>query len=184
MMKALKYSILFTITLWIIYFIINIFHIDVTYLGIIPRSFNNIIGIATSPLIHRDFYHILSNTTSFFLISLIYFYLYKKWGTFIYLWLGSGLILWVIGREGSHIGISGVIYALFTYVILMGFFKKEIKTILISILLIIFYNGMIYGILPTDSLVSWEGHLSGIIAGIIISIREKNCLIDKKKVSL
>ncbi|MCD7930716.1 MAG: rhomboid family intramembrane serine protease [Tannerellaceae bacterium] len=85
------------------------------------------------------------------------------------LWLLSGFLTWCIGREAWHIGASGIIYALASYLFFSGFFSRYIPLIIISILIAFLYGGLVWGLLPLFSYVSWEGHLSGAIAGCLVA---------------
>ncbi len=87
----------------------------------------------------------------------------------IWMALVGGSLTWLMGRSAIHIGASGVIFSLFSYLLLAGWFSRKIKYIVVSIALIFFYSGMIFGVLPSTPGVSWEGHLFGFIAGIIVA---------------
>lgn len=81
----------------------------------------------------------------------------------------GGLLTWSMGRDANHIGASGLIFSLWGYMLFSGFFSRKLKYIIVSIGLMFFYSGMIFGILPGKVGISWEGHLFGFIAGIIVS---------------
>jgi len=81
----------------------------------------------------------------------------------------GGLLTWLWGRSANHIGASGLIFSLWGYLLLSGWFSRKIKYILVSLILMFFYGGMIFSVLPGKASVSWEGHLFGFIAGVFVS---------------
>ena len=105
-----------------------------------------------------------------------FFFSYKKIANEIFLWLFlvSGLWLWVIGRPSLHIGASGVIYSLASFLFVSGIIRKNPRLSSISLIVVFLYGSMIWGVFPTKPTVSWEGHLSGMVSGIIVAIFFKN----------
>ncbi|HNX23991.1 MAG TPA: rhomboid family intramembrane serine protease, partial [Spirochaetota bacterium] len=94
----------------------------------------------------------------------------KSYWIIIYLIILGGAGTWVIGRSGSvHIGASGVIYGILGYLITRGLFRRDFKSLIISIVVFFLYCGMIFGVLPVDSSMSWESHLCGFLSGILLA---------------
>lgn len=89
----------------------------------------------------------------------------------LWLLLLSGLGTWLIGRTSFHIGMSGVIYALVSFLFFKGIFARHFRLIALSLLVVFLYGSLIWGTLPLKETVSWEGHLSGFIAGFLLSLR-------------
>lgn len=164
---SLSYSFFIILILWIVKIIGFIFGTDFHTLGIFPRSLFGLFGVITSPFLHGDFQHLIANTLPFLILSTILFFFYKRKSVliFILLWITSGLLTWIIGRSSWHIGMSSVIYAIASFLIFGGFFSKKVLLIVVSLVVIFAYSGLIFGIFPTESRISWEGHLSGAIAG-------------------
>ena len=104
------------------------------------------------------------------------FYFYKKLGLQIFFWLFfiAGFWLWAIGRSNFHIGASGVVYALASFIFFSGLIKKQTKLSAASLLVIFLYGSMIWGVLPIYDGVSWEGHLAGLLAGLLLAIFYRN----------
>lgn len=167
--KALEYSLAFVAIFWVIQLIKYLTGSTLSGLGILPRSIDGLSGIITAPLIHGDFEHLIANTLPFFFLSCLLFVFYEKRASFylFLIWITAGLITWIIGRYAAHIGASGVIYGLASFLVFGGIFSKNWKLILVSILVLIFYSGLIWGIFPTESHVSWEGHLAGALSGLL-----------------
>ncbi len=138
-------------------------------LGTIPRYVPGLKGIILGPFVHGSLQHYFSN-----IIPLcIFTYLLLQYGLKRYLqvtlWImvTSGLLVWLFARPATHIGVSGVVYGYFGYLVLAGFLSGKFKLIIISVLVAFFYGGLIFGILPSSPFVSWESHLFGFIAGLV-----------------
>ena len=169
MIKSLKISIVFVLVLWIVRFIDIFIPADLNQFGILPRSPEGLFGIFFSPFLHENFAHLISNTVPIFILLTVTILFYKKivlWVFFIVLLLG-GFLVWCFAREAMHIGASGLVYGFASFLIANGFFRRNIKSISIAAIILFLYNGMIYGILPIHSWMSWEGHLFGAVAGIV-----------------
>jgi membrane associated rhomboid family serine protease len=142
--------------------------IDLGFLGILPRTVSGLIGILAAPLIHGSVSHLVSNTFPvLFLGSAVYIF-YDRIATqvFFHGYFLTNVLVWVIGRPYYHIGASGLVYALASFLIFFGIFRRNFRSILISTIVLLIYGGLIYGIYPQDSFVSWESHLMGFIVGM------------------
>jgi len=142
--------------------------------GIYPRSVENLWGIFTYGFVHANWGHLLNNIVSFFILGSCLYYFYNVIASqiLIYSYLFSGLFLWFIGRESWHIGISSVIYSLAFFLFFSGIIRKYVPLIAISLIVVFIYGSMVWYLLPfgiNDS-ISWEGHLSGGLVGIVLSI--------------
>ncbi|NDV94926.1 rhomboid family intramembrane serine protease [Dysgonomonas sp. 521] len=166
---SLEYALSIALVLWIIHIVQWLFHLNLASLGVYPRSLDGALGIVTSPFIHGDFQHLIANTVPFIVLTALTFFFYKKKAVVIYLliWFTSGLLTWIIGRSAWHIGASSVIYGLASFLIFGGLFSKNFKLIAVSVIVLLLYSGLVWGIFPGDGGVSWEGHLSGAISGLI-----------------
>ncbi len=133
-------------------------------------------GIILSPFIHSSFSHLLSNTLPLILLIWFLFYFYSKiaFPTFIYLWLFSGLLTWLIGRGNYHVGASGIVFALIWFLFFSGIFRRSIQLIAVSLIVAFIYGSTVWSIFPfaelVDSSISWEGHLAGTISGLITAV--------------
>ena len=141
-------------------------------LGVFPQKISSLRGIIFSPIIHKDIAHLLNNTYPIIVLGGLLCYFYKKIAIKIFFWLYfvSGFWLWIIGRPVYHVGASGVIYALASFLLISGLIKKNNSLTAASMLIIFLYGSMIWGILPINNGVSWEGHLTGMVAGILIAL--------------
>ena len=145
-----------------------------SYLGVKPQNLEGLKGIVLSPFIHGSTKHLFNNLIPlFFLLSaMIHFYNKLAYIIYIIIHIGSGCILWIIGREVFHIGASGVIYGLASFMFFSGVFRRNTQLLAFSLLITFLYGSMVWGIFPETVKrgVSWEAHLSGAIIGFIISI--------------
>ena len=139
--------------------------------GVLPRTFEGLKGILLSPLIHGDWKHLTNNAVPLFVLisTLAYFYRSIANEVFLWSWLMSGIWLWAIGRPSFHIGASGLVYALASFLFFSGFIRKHTRLMAISMFVVFLYGGMIWGIFPMQDHISWEGHLSGGFAGLILA---------------
>jgi membrane associated rhomboid family serine protease len=180
---------LMTLLLWVVfYFDIN-YQLHLSDQGVWPRSVKGLPGIVAHFFIHGDFTHILSNTISFLVLSLLLFVSYRQiaFKVFAVMVPLTGAGLWLIGRSTEHghdichIGASGVIFSLFGFLLLSGLIRKNKTTMALTALVIFLYGYMVWGIFPLEKRVSWEGHLAGLIVGLLLAVlfRKKGPQPDK-----
>lgn len=154
----------------------ELFESSISRWGIMPRELAGLKGIILSPFIHSSLSHVWSNTLPLLILIWFLFYFYSKiaFQAFVYLWLMSGLLTWVIGRGAYHVGASGVVFALLFFLFLSGLLRKYTPLIAVSLVVIFIYGSTIWSIFPItewiDSSISWEGHLSGTLSGLILAV--------------
>ena len=182
-LKSLKFSAIILIIIWSVKLFEIVFDCDFTEYGVLPRSFNGLMGILFSPLIHSDVNHLISNSLPVIILCLLIFNFYNQIAKkiFIYLYFISGLWLWCIGRESFHIGASGLIYAMASFLFFSGILRKNSQLSAVALLVIFIYGGLFWGLFPIHKNVSWEGHLTGFIAGILVSFIFRNDGPKRKK---
>ncbi|MGB9695988.1 MAG: rhomboid family intramembrane serine protease [Ignavibacteria bacterium] len=169
---ALIIATAFTVLLWLVKIFELLSKIDIYFLGVYPRSITGLFKIITSPLIHSDFSHLISNTSAIFVLLFFLFYVYFRTAlkVFLIIYFMQGLIVWSIGRSAYHIGSSGLIYGFATYLFFMGAFRKDSSSIAVALLVTFLYGGIIWGVLPVDPHISFEAHLAGALVGLICAI--------------
>jgi len=137
--------------------------------GILPRTIIGLRGILFAPFLHGGLPHLIANTVPF--LTLGWFVMLQETSDFFIVtaitMVVSGLGVWLIGSPGVHIGASGLVFGYLGFLLLRGYFQRNIPSILLSLLVGFLYGGAIWGVLPTVPGVSWEGHLFGFIGGII-----------------
>ncbi|MGB3767183.1 MAG: rhomboid family intramembrane serine protease [Phormidesmis sp.] len=140
------------------------------FLGIRPHSVAGLWGIFFAPFLHGNFAHLLANTLP--LLTLGWLVMLRGRGEWLAVSaitaLCSGLGTWLFGSPNStHIGASGVIFGYFGFLLLRGYFERSLTAIAFSLLVAFLYGGIIFGVLPTSQMISWEGHLFGFLGGIL-----------------
>ncbi len=123
------------------------FNTKLSFLGIYPHDTQHLYGIISHVFVHANSGHLFSNIISFLVLSVCLFYFYRDvaYKIFFLLWLLSGILLWFIGREGCHIGASGLIYGLAFFLFWSGIFKKYTRLIAISLLVAFLYGNLVWG---------------------------------------
>ena len=167
---------LFLLLMWLVKIIEVNFQINFVRYGVFPKTIDGLKGILFSPFIHKNFTHLINNSYPIIILGGMLFAIYRKIATQLFTWLYfiSGFWLWVIGRPSFHIGASGLIYSLAAFLLISGIIRKNPRLTAVSMLVIFLYGSMIWGLLPTKGPVSWEGHLAGFIAGILVAIFYRN----------
>ena len=118
---------LFPIILWVIHTLSVLININLSSYGIYPRHFKGLLGIIVSPLIHADYSHLISNTAPLIVLGLSIFYFYPKvaYKSLFIIYFGTGILVWIFGREAYHIGASGIIYGFISFLFFSGLFRKD-----------------------------------------------------------
>ena len=168
--------IVFICLLWLIFILDTSLNLDLYQFGIYPLANKGLSGILLSPFIHHSAKHLFSNTLPLIVLMWCLYYFYSEIAnkTFLFIWLLSGLLTWIIGREAWHIGASGIIYSLSFFLFFSGLFRKHTPLIAISLVVAFLYGSTVWNMFPwsmyLDTNVSWEGHLAGGISGFIIAV--------------
>jgi len=164
------------VVVWFIFFMNQSFHLHLNELGIFPRTISGLQGVVFSPFLHSDLNHILNNSLPLLILStaLIYFYREVSLKVLAYGVLLSGILTWIIGRDSYHIGASGLIYVLVSFIFFKGLRTQYYRLMALSMAVVLLYGGMIWYVFPeVDYTISWEGHLAGMITGFVFAIRFK-----------
>ena len=149
-------------------------HTSLAGFGIAPRTVPGLVGIAFSPLLHASPSHLLANALPLFVLLILLFWdrHYYPIVTLASIWFFSGLGTWLIGRGSDggrpvvHIGASSIIFGLVTYLIVAGFMMRSWRSAMVALFVLIGFGGIFYGVMPHAGPISWEGHLSGALAGV------------------
>ncbi|MEJ2595174.1 MAG: rhomboid family intramembrane serine protease [bacterium] len=187
-LHALIVPLILLFVMWVIKLTELIFDIRLSFLGVHPLHADGLPGLVTMPFVHGDFGHLLANSGSFLILCTALFYFYRgiSYKVLTGIWLLSGIWVWFGGRESWHIGASGIIYGLSSFLFFSGLIRKNTQLAAIAMVVAFLYGSMIWGIFPDffpKENISWEGHLGGFIAGIILTFYFRDSGPQRKKYS-
>ena len=173
---VIAFPLYFVLVLWIVFWLEANYELYLNKYGLYPRTFKGLRGIFFSPFIHSGIKHLFNNSLPLLILLSSLFYFYRKiaFKVLIYGTLLSGLLTWFIARDVYHIGASGIVYLLFSFILFSGLIRKYYRLIAVSLIVIFLYGSMIWYILPIKEEISWEGHLSGFILGLLFSFIYRN----------
>ena len=160
--------------MWLVKIIETVFHLDFGFLGIKPLSAEGLPGILLFHFIHGDWEHLFANTIPILVLGTSLYYFYRPLANKILLILifSTGLLTWCGARSGVHIGASALVYGLTFFLMLSGFIRRDRKLIIISLIVVFLYGSLVWGLYPKYAIennISWEGHLSGFVMGIVLA---------------
>ncbi len=159
--------------LFVVHVVNALFGMGLTQFGVIPRTVVGLRGILFSPLLHGSWAHLLSNAAPLAVVLglLAFARGIALWPIVGAIWVGSGIAVWLVGRPGSvQVGASGVIYGLAAFLLATAWFQRDLKSALAALVFMVLYGGIVWGVFPTRQGVSWEGHLSGAVIGVIVAM--------------
>lgn len=174
---------IYVVGIWVLYFVEIKFGFNFNKFGVYPRDLLGLRGVVFTHFIHSDTSHLFNNSIPLFVLlaSLYSFYNQVALKVLIYGGLCTGLLTWCIARENYHIGASGIVYLLFSFVFFSGIIRKNYRLVALSLIIIFLYGSIIWYVLPIKESMSWEGHLSGFIMGLILAFIYKNKGIVKEE---
>lgn len=164
---------IFVFLMWLVKIIEVLFEMDLSGFGIYPLTLKGVPGIFFSPFIHADFNHLFSNSLPLFLLGVALFYFYSEVAlkVFILTFFLTGILVWVAGRDAWHIGASGLVYGLASFLFFSGIIRRYFRLIALSLLIVFLYGSMVWGLFPgVYKNVSWESHMLGFFSGVVLAI--------------
>jgi membrane associated rhomboid family serine protease len=163
---------IFLTLIWVVYFYDRFFDLHLAQYGLHPRHIDGLIGILAAPFIHGDLNHLASNSLPAFLLmaGIIYFYRGISYQVLLIIWIATGMSVWLFGRANFHIGASGMVYGMASFMAISGMLRGDNRLLAVSFLTIFLYGGMVWGVLPLFRHISWESHLCGAITGIVCAV--------------
>ena len=181
--EVFGYPLLFVLVLWIVYWFEARFNINFNPYGIYPRTVSGLRGIIFSPFIHGSLKHLFNNSVPLFVLTAALFYFYRdiRWKVLLLGLLFTGIATWAIGRPSLHIGASGVVYLLASFLFFKGIFSKQYQLTALALAVVFLYGGMLWYVFPVNPEISWEGHLSGFFVGFVFAFLFRGNPIERKK---
>jgi membrane associated rhomboid family serine protease len=164
---------IFVVLMWLVKLTEIALGADFYSFGIYPLAAKGLPGIIFSPFIHADFKHLFNNSLPLFFLAVALFYFYSEVALKVFLWtyLLTGVFVWVAGRESWHIGASGLVYGLASFLFFSGIIRRYFRLIALSLLVVFLYGSMVWGIFPgIYENVSWESHMLGFFSGVILAV--------------
>ena len=171
--EELRGVLVFVCIVWCVFLIGLVLPFRINSLGVIPRSLTGLVGIPLMPFLHADLGHLLSNTVPLtILLVLLAGSKANSWTIVAVIVFLGGALLWVFGRPAIHVGASGLVFGLISFLIVSGFLEWRVGPLVMSFAVGFVYGGtLLSGIVPDfGSHVSWEGHLFGAIAGGLAAV--------------
>jgi membrane associated rhomboid family serine protease len=160
--------------MWAVRIIESVGGYDLSFLGIYPLKWYGLPGIITTPFVHGDFSHLIANSVPLIILGSALFYFYKDLALRILLviWIFSGFWVWIGARPAFHVGASGIVYGLAAFILVSGIIRRHTGLMALALVVVFLYGSLIWGIFPEffpEKNISWEAHLFGMLAGILLA---------------
>jgi membrane associated rhomboid family serine protease len=167
---AAKLSLGFVGVLWLIPLLG--WGLDLERFGVRPREWIGLLGILVAPLLHAGFPHLIANTLPLLVLGTTMLHLYPtaSFRVLPAVYFGPGIAVWLFARDGNHVGASGLVYGLVSYVFVAGLIRRDRRAIAAALLVAFMYGTAVWGVLPLRAGVSWETHLAAAIIGAAMAI--------------
>ena len=169
---ALKIALGFVGLLWVIALLNWALDLGPDDFGVRPRQLAGLVGILFAPLVHGGFAHLIANSLPLLILGTAMLYLYPHASLKVLpaVYLGPGVAVWLFARGGIHVGASGLVYGLVSYIFLAGVIRRDRRAIAASLLVAFMYGALVWGVLPIERGVSWETHLAAALIGAVLAI--------------
>ena len=152
--------------------------------GVRPREFAGLPGILLAPLVHGSYAHLIANAVPLLVLGTGMLYLYPGSALKVIpaVYLGPGIAVWLFGKTSSvHVGASGLVYGLFSYILVAGVIRRDRRAIAASLLVCFLYGTLVWGVLPIQPGVSWETHLAAALIGLALAIAFRHLDVPPRK---
>lgn len=169
---ALKLALGFVAVIWVIQLLNWALDLGPEDLGVRPRQAAGLLGIFFAPLVHDGFAHLVANSLPLLVLGTVMLYLYPRSSRRVLpaVYLGPGVAVWLFARGGDHVGASGLVYGLASYIFVAGLIRRDRRAIASSLLVAFMYGALVWGVLPIVRRVSWETHLAAALIGLVLAI--------------
>ena len=180
---AVKIAFGFLALIWLIYLVQWGLDLGPEPFGIRPRQLDGLPGIVFAPLVHGSFAHLIANSAPLLVLGTAMLFLYPNSALRVLpaVYLGTGIVVWLFGRESVHLGASGLVYGLVSYIFLAGLLRRDRRAIATSLVVSFMYGSLAWGVLPTQSGVSWETHLAAALIGVALAIALRRLDVPPRK---
>jgi len=169
---AFKIALGFVALIWLIDIVNWALDLELQRFGVRPRQFAGLPGILLAPLLHGGPVHLIANSLPLLVLGTGMLYLYPNSAVKVLpaVYLGPGIAVWLFAGGGVHVGSSGLVYGLVTYIFVAGLIRLDRRAIAASLLVSFLYGSMVWGVLPIQPGVSWQTHLAAALIGFGMAI--------------
>jgi len=180
---AIRLALGFVAMLWLIHGMNWALDLDPAPFGLRPREWSGLLGIVTAPLAHADFAHLVANSVPLAAVGSVLLFLYPHSALRVLpaVYLGPGVLVWLFGRDSIHLGASGLVYGLVAYVFAAGLLRRDRRAIAASLLVVLMYGSLAWGVLPIDPKLSWETHLAAAAIGSLMALLLRRLDVPPRK---
>ena len=180
---AVRLALGFVALLWIVHLMNWGMDLDPRPFGLRPREWLGLVGIVTAPLVHADFAHLVANSVPLAAVGIVMLFLYPHSTLRVLpaVYLGSGVLVWLFARDSAHLGASGLVYGLVSYVFFAGVLRRDRRAVAASLLVAMLYGSLAWGVLPIDPRASWETHLAAAVIGAAMALALRKLDIPPRK---
>ena len=180
---AVKIALGFVALLWLIQMSNWALDLGPPDLGVRPREWSGLVGVPFAPLLHGGFEHLVGNTPPLAVLGTAMLYLYPRSSLRVLpaVYIGPGIAVWLFGRSSVHLGASGLVFGLASYILVAGVIRRDRRAIAASLLVCFMYGALVWGVFPVDTGASWETHLAAALIGIALAIRLRHLDIPPRR---
>jgi membrane associated rhomboid family serine protease len=180
---ALKISLGFVALIWFIQLLNYGLGLDLERFGVRPRVMAGLFGILLAPMLHSGFGHLIANSAPLLVLGTVMLHLYSNAALKVIpaVYLGPGIAVWLFGRASIHVGASGLVYGLVSYIFLAGLIRRDRRAIAACLLVCFMYGSLVWGVLPLEDTVSWETHLAAALIGLALAFALRRLDIPPRK---
>ena len=174
--RAFAIVLAFVTLLWLIRLGDAALGLQLVRLGVNPRASDGFAGVLFAPLIHGSWLHLLANTPALLVLGTALLYGYSRAARIAlpFIYIGSGLGVWLFARESYHIGASGLTHGLMFFIFVIGILRRDRPAIALSLMVFFLYGGMVWSIFPQQPGISFESHFFGAMSGVILALLLRN----------
>ena len=159
------------VLMWLVHAAQLLFTVNFNSFGILPRELSGLIGILFAPWLHGGWWHLIGNSFPFLILGALIQLKNTEifWESTLIITIVAGFGTWLFGSATYHIGASGLALGYWSFILADAFFSRSIKAILLASITLVMYGSFIFIVLDFRPHISWSGHLSGILAGILVA---------------
>jgi membrane associated rhomboid family serine protease len=173
LLLSLAIPAIFLFLAWLVFAAGHLFEFSNRGLGIFPQTLRGLPGILLSPFAHADLKHLVNNSLPILILGTGLFYFYGEIALKVFAinWILTGLFVWLAGRDAWHIGASGLVYGLASFLFFSGIIRRHFRLLALSLLVVFLYGSMVWGMFPfVPSNISWESHMLGAVSGVFLAV--------------